>query len=301
VLEVGLGGRWDATSVVDAAVAVVTGVALDHTAILGDTREQIAAEKAGIVKPDSIAVLGPGTVGVEDVIVQRASEVAATVWALRLAADPSPVSEDLTVRYELAEESQAPGGLTVVDVHGVYASYSRLAVCGPSVQAANVATGVAAVEALLGRALDPSRSRRALAAVRVPGRFELMRAEPPIVIDAAHNPESAERLASAIRETFGERAITLLLGVLADKDAAGIVRALAPVAARIAVTRSASPRALEPAELAEIVERETGVRPEAFGSVREALEALAPDVPGGLVISGSITVAGEARALLTTR
>jgi dihydrofolate synthase / folylpolyglutamate synthase len=300
VLEVGLGGRWDATSVVSPSVAVITGVGLDHMAILGDTIEAIAADKAAIIKPASAPVLGPGTDGLDSIFLRRADEVDTHPRAVREGLDFSPVAEELTVRYRVVERPIVPGGFTVVDVDGVHARYEALAIEAPAYQAANVATAIAAAEAALGRALDPRRARAALATLALPGRFELVRAEPPVIVDGSHNPQAATVLAEAIRDAFPAPATrpTVLLGVLADKDAPGIVAALAPVAGAFAVTAPRSPRALAARDLAAIVAAVTGEPPRQFECVAEALAALLPCSPHGLVVSGSLTTAGEARRLL---
>jgi len=301
VLEVGLGGRWDATSVVAPSVAVITGVGLDHTGILGDTLEAIAAEKAAIIRPATAPVLGPGTAGVERVFLDRAESLGTHARAVREQGAPTPVAEALTVRYRVAQRPTRPGGLTTVDVTGIHAEYPDLALVGPAYQAANVATAVAAAEAALGRALGPARAQAALASLTIPGRFELMRAEPPVIIDASHNPQAAAVLADAIRDAWPDPALRplVLLGIFADKDAVGIVEALTPVAADFAVTQSSSPRALAAGELAQLVERMSGNRPVVVGtSVDEALAALLPVAQHGLIVTGSITTAGEARGIL---
>ncbi|MDR3685517.1 MAG: Mur ligase family protein [Coriobacteriia bacterium] len=300
VLEVGLGGRWDATSVVSPSVAVITGVGLDHTAILGDTVEQIAADKAAIIKPASAPVLGPGTDGLDSIFIRHSDEVGTHARAVREGLGFSPVAEDLTVRFRVAERPSAPGGATVLDVDGVHARYEALAIAAPSYQAANVATAVAAAEAALGRALDASRARTALAALAIPGRFELLRSKPPIFIDGSHNHQAARVLADAIREAFpdADTRPALLLGVLADKDAPGIVAALAPVVGAFAVTQPASSRALSVRDLAAVVRAVTGEPPAQFPSVTVALAALISSAPEGLIVTGSLRTAGEARTLL---
>ena len=302
VLEVGLGGRWDATSVVSPSVAVITGVGLDHTRILGDTLEAIAADKSSIIKPASAPVLGPGTVGLEAIFLARSQAAGTHARAVREEGAPTPVAEALTVRYRLVARPTAPGGVTVVDVRGVHAKYSGLSLRGPAYQVANVATAVAAAEAAIGRALDPARAVRALAAVAIPGRFELVRSEPSVLVDGAHNPQAARALAGAIRDAFPNPAAhpVLLLGILADKDARGIVEALAPVASRIAVTQSRSARALPARELAALVRDVTGVEPDGvYSDVASAVAALEHVAAEGLVVTGSITTAGEARGVLT--
>ena len=301
VLEVGLGGRWDATSVVAPSVAVITGVGLDHIGILGDTLEAIAAEKAAIIRPATTPVLGPGTVGIEHVFLARAESLGTHARAVREEGAPTPVDEALTVRYSVSARPTHPGGTTVVAVRGIHGVYAGLALVGPAYQAVNIATAVATAEAALGRALDPAGARAALAALAIPGRFELMRDEPPLVIDASHNPQAAAVLADAIEDAWPDpqRRPVVLLGIFSDKDAAGIVEALAPVAGAFAVTQSASARATPATDLARLVESVTGAAPTIVAqTVGEALTALESCAPNGLVVTGSITTAGEARALL---
>ncbi len=298
VLEVGLGGRWDATSVVNPRVAVITGVGLDHTHILGDTIEQIAAEKAAIIKPGAVAVLGPGAAPADAVFLAQAARVGAPVRVVREEGEATPVAEGDTVRYRVASRPAAPGDGVTVDVSGAQGRYGGLALRGPAYQAANVAAAAVAAEAAIGRALTPARARGALARLAIPGRFELLRAAPPLLVDAAHNPQAASVLADAVRAAFPDPATrpVVLLGVLGDKDAEGIAAALAPVAAGIAVTQSGSPRALPATALAGVVRRVTGAGP--LGEYETVRDALADLAAGPLLVTGSITTAGEARGLL---
>jgi dihydrofolate synthase / folylpolyglutamate synthase len=301
VLEVGLGGRWDATSVVNPSVAVITGVGLDHTAVLGDTLEAIAAEKAAIIRPASAPVLGPGTDGLDSIFLRAADMVSTHPRAVREGLEFSPVPEELTVRFRVVERPSSPDGYLLVSVDGVHAQYPALALSGPAYQAANVATAVAAAEAALGRALHVESSRAALRAVGLPGRFELARSTPPVIVDGSHNPQAAEALAHAIRDAFPDPVARplLLLGILADKDARGIVEALAPIAEAFAVTQPDSPRAMPAETLAALVSEVTGTAPQAvFASVAEAIGTLAAGSCRGIVVTGSITTAGEARAAL---
>ncbi len=287
VLEVGMGGRWDATSVTVPAVAVVTGVALDHTERLGSTREAIAADKAHIIKRGSVAVLGPGCAGVEDILFSRAREMGAEV--VRVGRD----EDDVT--WEVVEAPTAPGGPLRLTVTGVRGRYEGLEVRAPAYQAPNIATAVAAAEAALGRPLDAEAIARRLAAMRFPGRFELVRPQPPLVIDGAHNPEAAGVLARSIAGAFGGVRPAIVLGVLADKDAAGIVRALAPVAARFVCAAPTSSRALPAADLAAVVAEETDVAVEVKPSIAAALLAVSGEPA---VVTGSTYTAGEARGLI---
>ncbi len=301
VLEVGMGGRWDATSVVGPAVSVITGVALDHTAQLGSTREQIAADKSHIIKPACAPVLGPGTVGVEGILLERAESQGTHARVVREFGAPSPVSEDLTIRYRVLLHSTAPDGHTRIAVRGAHAEYGVVDVTAPAYQAPNVATAIAAAEAALGRALDPALVARTLADIAIPGRFEVLAADPWLVVDSAHNPEAAAVLAEAISDAWPAMAArpTVVLGVLADKDAAGMVAALAPVAGRFACVEPPSPRALPATALAEIVEHVTGTACESgdLASLVAAQRAVGRDV----VVTGSITTVTAIRETILGR
>lgn len=274
VLECGLGGRWDATSVVNPQVAVITGVALEHTAILGDTIEKIAAEKAAIIKPRCKAVFAHDLVA-REVFERQAQEVRAP--------------------YENANPE------AVIPFEDELASL-------PTYQRSNLATALAAVTAALGHAPSPESVRMALSELVIPGRFEILRHNPLVIIDAAHNPQSAHALAGELQRLFecarGFDSLThsysiaapprptLLLGVLDDKDARGIIRELCPLFSRIVVTASSSPRSIPAAELAMLVEEECGVRPEIATSISEARELLRHEP---VIATGSITVAGEVK------
>lgn len=303
-LEVGMGGRWDATSVVDPAVAVLTGVGLDHTERLGATLDAIAHEKSFIIKPGSSVVLGPGTWPVADVFLERASTFGLHPRFVARTGNDSPVDERQTVRYSVRERPDRPGGRLALDVRGVHADYRGLELTAPSYQAPNVATAVAAAECVLGRALRIDHLRAALSGMRFPGRFELMREDPPVVIDGAHNPQAAAVLATAVTEAWpdAERRPWCVLGVLVEKDADGIVAALLPVVRGFVVTRSHNPRARAVADLADVVESAAGVRPEEIGDLAAAI-ARARDLgaEAGVLVTGSLYTAGEARALLSGR
>lgn len=265
VLECGLGGRWDATSVVDPQVAVITGVALEHTAILGDTVEKIAAEKAPIIKPGCKAVFAHD-LAAREVFERQAQQVCAP--------------------YENANLE------AITPFEGELASL-------PAYQRSNLATALAAVTAALGHAPSPESVRMALSGLIIPGRFEILRHGPLVIVDAAHNPQSAHMLAGELQCLF-ERVRgfdspprpALLLGVLDDKDARGIIRELCPLFSRIVVTASSSPRSIPAVELAALVEEECGMRPEIATSISEARELLRHEP---VIATGSITVAGEVK------
>lgn len=284
VLEVGLGGRWDATSVAVPRVAVVTGVGLDHMAILGDTLEAIAAEKAAIIRPGSVAVLGPGVAPVADVFLARADEVGAPV---------------LAPRYEVTAGPASPLGETVVDIQAPRALYPSVPLRTPAYQAGNLATAVVAAESWLGRALSRDAVTEAASGIRLPGRFEVLRTAPIAIVDGSHNPQAALVLAESIAAAWpdADDRPVVVLGVLADKDAAGIASALAPVAERFVVTAPDSPRALLAEELAAIV-TSTTLRPADVATDLAAAIRLAEDTGRPFVVTGSLTTAGQARGLL---
>jgi dihydrofolate synthase/folylpolyglutamate synthase len=296
VLEVGMGGRWDATSVVSPRVAVVTGVGLDHMDRLGDTVEAIAFDKAHIIQTGSTAVLGPGTEAVRDAFLERALGVGAPVVEVRWPGTPAPAWS-----FSLDEVPATPGGRTGLTVHGRLGSFGHLEVRAPSYQAPNVATAFAAAVVALGHALDPSTARAALAGLTFPGRFELMRDDPPVVLDGAHNPQAAGALAEAIAEAWRseEARPVCVLGVLADKDAEGIVRALAPIVAGFVVTESDSPRALPAGRLAESVDAAGGTVLAVEPVLAEAIDvALREAGRAGIVVTGSLYTVGQARAFM---
>ena len=275
VLECGLGGRWDATSVVNPQVAVITGVALEHTAILGDTIEKIAGEKAAIIKPGSRAIFAHD-LAAREVFERQAQQVRAP--------------------YENANLE------AIIPFEDELASL-------PVYQRSNLATALTAVTAALGHAPSPESVRMALSRLVIPGRFEILRHDPLVIIDAAHNPQSAHALAGELQRLFecarGFDSLThsysigpapprptLLLGVLDDKDTRGIIRELCPLFSRIVVTASSSSRSIPAAELAMLVEEECGVRPEIATSISEARELLRHEP---VIATGSITVAGEVK------
>jgi dihydrofolate synthase/folylpolyglutamate synthase len=312
VVEVGMGGRWDATNVIDADVAVVTPVGLDHTDYLGDTLAEIAGEKAGIIKqrwdaddlltpPDNVAVIAEQEPEALEVLLRQAVEADASV--ARAGSE-----------FAVVESTVAVGGqtLTLKGLGGVY-SEIFLPLSGEH-QARNAATALAAVEAFFGagagRMLDEETVRRGFAQVSSPGRLERVRATPSVFIDASHNPHGARALAQAVDRDFSFRRLVGVVGVLGDKDARGILAALEPVLDEIVVTQNTSPRAVDVEDLAEYArdafgEERVHVAPNLPGAVELAVE-LAEDDGGfgdsqvsgaGVLVTGSVVTAGEARTL----
>ena len=310
VLEVGLGGRWDSTSIVNPDVACITGIGLDHVKVLGDTLEEIAGEKAAIIRPGTKVVLGPGTVQVQQVFFDQIAACNAQTEGTNI-----PMIEPHVVRPAGGKSMfpTVPGEATGIysisatspllafDMVGYYENYTKLVTDKPSYQAQNIATAVCVAEEYLERALSIKRLRSAIEKCPTPGRFETLAKDPLLLIDAAHNPQSAEFLAECLRERYdedgdGKLQLTLLLAILADKDAEGIVAALAPMFRRVIVTQTVSARALPAEELADLVEKVTGERPVPIVPLVTAIEAL-QSAGEDAVATGSITTAGQVKAL----
>ncbi len=292
VIEVGMGGEWDSTNVGDGQVAVFTPIALDHTKRLGSTIAEIARTKAGIIKPAAAVVSA----------VQPPEALAELERAARLTESTLAVQD---TAFSLLSNIVAVGG-QLVSVRGLAGTYSDLflPLFGDH-QAQNATVAIAAVEAFLGGGTQPLAQdvvEEGLATATSPGRLQVIGVEPTVIIDAAHNPHGAQALAKAIGSYFTFDELTIVLGVLADKDARGIVRALAPVATRFQVTRSSSERAVPVEQLEELVAEltETGVSHE-FEDLESALDdarewaAAAPR--RAVLVTGSITMIGDALVL----
>ncbi len=296
VVEVGMGGRWDATNVADGRVAVVTTVALDHAAYLGDTVAQVAAEKAGIVKP-----------GTDLLVLAEQPPEAAAVPTGRAAEVGTPVVQ-AGVDFGVAARRTAVGG-QLLTLRGLGGDYPEvfLPLYGAH-QAANAACALAAVEGFFGaagRSLDPEAVRRAFAGVRSPGRLEVVRHQPLVLLDAAHNPAGAQALAEALAEAFTLTPLVGVVAALADKDVAGLLAPLEPVLAEVVVTESSSPRRVAASALAEVATDAFGpdrvsVAPRLADALDLALRR-AEEQAGtgaGVLVTGSVVTVGEARTLL---
>ncbi|MBW3643129.1 MAG: bifunctional folylpolyglutamate synthase/dihydrofolate synthase [Actinobacteria bacterium] len=284
VVEVGMGGRWDATNVVDASVAVVTNVGLDHTGVLGPTRLDIAGEKAGIVKPESVLVLGE--TDAELVPVFEAAGPAAT-WRRH-------------VEFDCTANSVAVGG-RALDLRTPGATYSQvfLPLHGQH-QGDNAAVALAAVEAFFGRALDDDVVREALADVAVPGRFEIVGRRPLVVLDGAHNPDGCRAAARTLDDFSFAGTPVLMVGMNRGRSATEMLAALRADQARLVVACAVDwPRAM-PAEEIAAAAASLGAEVEVVPAVAEALQrALAVASPDDAVlVTGSLYVVGAARPLL---
>ena len=298
VVEVGMGGTWDATNVADAQVAVVTPIAVDHAAYLGDRAETIATEKAGIIKPGSHLVLAEQEPEVLDVVMRRAVDVGATV--LREGVD-----------FGVSDRLVAVGG-QMVDLQGVAGRYDEIFLpLHGAHQARNAAYALAAVEAFTGsHELDADLVREAFVDVSSPGRLEVVRRSPTVLLDAAHNPHGIQAALDAVQDAFSLSPLIGVVGVMADKDVDEMMRLLEPVLAEIVCTQNSTPRSMPAAELGEIAddvfgaERVTVVRRlddaiERAVGLADAAEGFEDAIgSGGVLVTGSVVTVGEARVLL---
>jgi len=296
VVEVGLGGRWDATNVLHAPVTVATSIGLDHVGILGPTIADIAAEKAGIVHEGALLVTAAQTEAAARVLLERVASVGA-----RVAREG--------VEFGVRSRSVAVGGQSL-DLAGLGGDYDDvfLPLYGAH-QAGNASCALAAVEGFFGAEergpLDIEVVRAAFADVSSPGRLEIVRRSPTVLLDGAHNPAGAAALAAAVEESFAFERLVGVLAVLDDKDAAGLLEALEPVLTEVVVTRNSSPRALAAEALGDVARDVFGDdRVSVLDRFDDALEravALAEadaGVGGGVLVTGSIVTVGDARTLL---
>ncbi len=287
VVEVGLGGRWDATNVVVSDVAAITGIALDHTEYLGETVGEIAGEKAAIIDQDGTVVSGPLPAGAEGPITARVAETDAR-W-LRHGDD-----------FSIEDETLAVGGW-VADIAGIYAPYPDLYLpLHGRHQIVNLATAIAVSEAFLGHRLDEDALRAAVAATTQPGRIEVVHRHPLVIVDGAHNQQGVEGLAEALAVEFRDEGYQLVIGLRGARSAGEV---LVPLEGQIARVWAAAPDdpSAQPAEevaaaAAEVLGVEATVVENVADAVAAAMEAAGPD--GAVVATGSLYLAGEARASL---
>jgi dihydrofolate synthase/folylpolyglutamate synthase len=304
VVEVGMGGAWDATNVADATVAVILPIAVDHAAYLGARPVDIAREKAGIIKPGSTVVCARQDEDVAAVIAERAAEVGATLlWEGR----------DFGVEHRVA----AVGG-QMLRLRGVRGEYDEVFVpLYGAHQGQNAAVALAAVEALLAREggdpLDADLVREGFEQVSSPGRLEVVRRSPTIVLDAAHNPHGAEALVAALEDSFTFSPLIGVVAVMADKDYESVLGILEPAMAAIVCTRNSTARSLPAEELAEVARGIFGVdRVHVAPRLDDAIDLAATLAEeggmlgeaigsGGVLVTGSVVTVGDARRLLRPR
>ncbi|MFB7270458.1 bifunctional folylpolyglutamate synthase/dihydrofolate synthase [Streptomyces sp. NPDC056244] len=299
VVEVGMGGRWDATNVIDGSVAVVTPIDLDHTDRLGKTPGEISVEKSGIIKQGATVILAQQPVDAAQVMLKKAVDVDATV--AREGMEFGVVAREVAVGGQL---------LTLRGLGGEYEQVF-LPLYGAH-QAHNAAVALAAVEAFFGvgaqhaRPLDMDTVRRAFASVSSPGRLEVVRRSPTVVLDAAHNPAGARAAADAMTESFGFSRLIGVVGASDGKDVRGVLEALEPICTELVVTQNSSHRGMDADALAAIAVEVFGDdRVQVEPRLDDALEAavtLAEDesefAGAGVLVTGSVITVGEARLLL---
>jgi dihydrofolate synthase/folylpolyglutamate synthase len=291
VIEVGMGGQWDATNVVDADVSVITPIGLDHMEYLGNTITEIAATKAGIIKEQGFVVLAQQTPEAAVELLRRAAEVGADV-----------AREGL--EYSIDSRAIAVGG-QLISITGLRGHYDEifLPLHGKH-QASNAAAALIAVEAFFGEQdLDIDAVRAGFANVTSPGRCEIIHRDPTIILDAAHNPHGAAAIAETLQSEFTFDDVTGIVALMADKDALGILQALEPVMNQIIVTTNSSERSMSVADLTKLANQVFGAdRVFASDSLTQAIEKAIKDSVRPLseeslaiVITGSVVTVGEAR------
>ena len=293
IIEVGMGGTWDATNVVQPVVSVVTPIGMDHADYLGNTIEAIAREKSGIIKTGSVAVLAPQVPTVAEILLARAVEVDAMVARQG-------------VEFSVRDRALAVGG-QVLTLDGLNGTYEQvlLPLFGEH-QSANASLALAAVEAFFGgtNQLNEDAVRRGFGSATSPGRLEVVRRSPTVIVDAAHNPHGAAVLAGALEESFTFDHIIGVISVMADKDVRGVLEALEPVMQEVVVTWNGAPRAMQVNEIQELAEQVFGpervhTAPTLSAGIDKGIELA--DTAGtsgvGVVITGSVVTAARGRAL----
>ena len=292
VIEVGMGGQWDATNVIDADVSVITPIGLDHMEYLGNTIAEIAATKAGIIKEQGFVVLAQQTPEAAVQLLRRAAEVGADV-----------AREGL--EYSIDSRAIAVGG-QLISITGLRGHYDEifLPLHGKH-QASNAAAALIAVEAFFGEQdLDIDAVRAGFANVTSPGRCEIIHRDPTIILDAAHNPHGAKAIAETLQTEFTFDDVTGIVALMADKDALGILQELEPVMNQIIVTTNSSERSMSAADLTKLANQVFGAdRVFAADNLTAAIDKAIQDAVRPLseeslaiVITGSVVTVGEARS-----
>ncbi|MDO4791252.1 MAG: folylpolyglutamate synthase/dihydrofolate synthase family protein [Buchananella hordeovulneris] len=298
VIEVGMGGRWDATNVIESAVQVITPIAQDHDAFLGSDLMSIAGEKAGILRPGSTLVLGPQREDVEEYLLEEAARLG--VLVRRHGPDFSSEDRELAVGGQMLTLITPAARYEGVHLplHGAY-------------QGVNAAAALTAVEALFGGgALPPLTVEHGFMSVTSPGRLEVVRSSPTVLVDAAHNPHGVAALRVAVEEAFGFSTLVGVFACMADKQAEAMLAELEPLLAEIVITSLPGPRALDAEELAELAGEVFGPSrvhlQEDLASAIETAAGLAesdqgPAVDTGVLVVGSVLLAAAAREVMGKR
>ena len=305
VVEVGLGGTWDSTNVVPSDVEVITPVGRDHCAWLGDSLEEIAANKAGIIKDGATLVTAAQPAAVQAVIAAAAAEHG-VVWRRELDPEEDPGEPGAGV-LRVVDRTPAVGGQMVVLATAAAVYEDVFVPLHGDYQARNALLALAAVEAVFGgRALPAKVVEDGFASVTSPGRLEVLRSSPTVLVDAGHNPHGVSALVGAVEEVFDFRHLVAVVGVMADKDAEGILSVLEPVTDAVVVVPIDSPRAMDVEDLADIAREVYGAdrvvaAEDLAGGVERAVSLSegfdAPLTASGVLIVGSVVLAARARAL----
>ena len=295
IIEAGMGGEWDATNVVQSQVSVITPIGLDHQEYLGETIEEIALTKSGIIKPQSHVVMAAQPVEAAKVLTARVLERAAIAYRQG-------------IEFSVAKRDLAVGG-QLVSINGIFGAYNEIFIpLYGAHQATNAAVALAAVEAFAGVKIDDEVVLRAFGSVDSPGRMEILYRDPTVIVDAAHNPHGAHALADTLATEFDFESIFGVLAILGDKDVSGVLHELEPVIDRLVVTQSTSDRALPTEQLYNLAVGIFGEdRVYKEGDLRSAITyameqcTLINQVSAGIsavVITGSVVTAGGARAIV---
>ena len=294
VIEVGMGGQWDATNVVEADVSVIMPIGFDHMEYLGNTLHEIASTKAGIIKENGFIVLAQQEPEAAKELIRKAAEVGADV-----------VREG--IEFSVTSRAVAVGG-QLLTIQGVNETYEEifLPLHGRH-QASNAAAALVAVEAFFGdQPLDIDAVRSGFAAVASPGRCEVVHRDPTVILDAAHNPHGARALAETLKAEFNFDEIIAVVGILGDKDAAGIFKELESIVDHVIVTQSSSDRAMASSEVEKIASSIFGAdRVFEISDLSQALDKAVKDSirplseeTVGVIVTGSVVTVGQARTYL---
>lgn len=297
VIEVGMGGEWDATNVIDADVSVIMPIGFDHMEYLGHTLHEIASTKAGIIKEGGFIVLAQQEPEAAKELIRKAAEVGADV-----------VREG--IEYCVVSRAVAVGG-QLITINGIHDTYEDIYIpLHGKHQASNAASALVAVEAFFGeQPLDIEAVRTGFAAVTSPGRCEVVHRDPTIILDAAHNPHGAKALAEVLANEFNFDEIVAVVAIFADKDAVGILQELEPIIDHVIVTQSSSDRAMPSSKLEKIASKVFGpdrvfevsdLHAALDRAVRDTSRPLSEDTIG-IIVTGSVVTVGEARSYIRRR
>ena len=295
IIEAGMGGEWDSTNLLASSVSVITPIGIDHTEYLGETIEEIALNKSGIIKPESHVVMAAQTV-----------EVAKVLTAQIVSKSAIPYREGL--EFSLAKRDIAVGG-QLISINGIHGNYDDVFLPLHGIhQAHNAALALATVEAFVGVQLDEEIVRAAFASLSIPGRFEIVHRDPTVIVDSAHNPHGMSALAQTLEQEFDFAGTFGVLAVLGDKDVDGILAELEPIIGRLVVTTNKSPRALPVEDLYQRALKVFG--PERTFKEADLRSALTyameqctlvnqvSDASSAVIVAGSFVTAAEARVIV---